>query len=234
MRLLLATILACFASQAGAQQIASPVSSIRVIGEAVITTKPDRAQLDVGVVSQAPQSQAAADRNAQQLDAVLAALHKALGGGADIKTIDYALNPNYQFHPSGGPPTITGYTATNVVRVTVDDLSKIGNVLDGATAAGANHVQGIQFTLRDQQAVRSQALREAATKARAEADALAAALNLRIVRILTVEESGPAQIPLRGAPIAMRAESASAPTPVQAGTLEVTANVTLTVEVAPR
>ena len=60
-----------------------------------------------------------------------------------------------------------------MVQVTLDDLSKISNVIDGATAAGANQVQGIQFTLRDQDAVRAEALREAAAKARGDADVLA-------------------------------------------------------------
>ena len=112
-----------------------------------------------------------------QVDAVLAAVRKAAGPGAVLKTVSYALNPNYQYHPNGGEPTIEGYTALNVVRVTLDELRKIGAVIDAATQAGANHVQGIQFTLRDQDAVRAEALREAALRARGEADVLAAALG---------------------------------------------------------
>ena len=116
--------------------------------------------------------------------------------------------------------------------ITLDDLAKVGSIIDGATAAGANHVQGIQFTLRDQQRVRSQALREAATKARAEADALASALGLKVVRILTVEETSPVVVPVRDGMFAARAEAARAPTPIEAGTIDVTANVTLAVEVS--
>jgi len=79
----------------------------------------------------------------------------------------------------------------NVVQVTLDDLAKIGTVIDSATLAGANHVQGIQFTLRDQDAVRAEALRQAASRARAEAELLAAALGLKVVRAASVEESSP-------------------------------------------
>jgi uncharacterized protein len=223
---------ACVTSQVVAQQPAPPVSSIRVTADAVITAKPDRVQIDVGVVTQAPQSETAASQNAQRLDAVLAALRKAAGAGTDVKTVSYALNPNYQYHPNGGEPTIVGYTATNTVRVTLDDLAKIGTVIDTATRAGANHIQGIQFTLRDPQAVRSQALREAATKARAEADALAAALGLKVVRIIEADETNPLVVPVRNVAFA-RAELGSAPTPIQAGTVDVDANVSLTVEVSP-
>jgi uncharacterized protein YggE len=161
---------------------------------------------------------------------------QAAGPTATFKTIGYALNPNYQYHVSGGEPSITGYTASNTVQVTLDDLARIGSVIDSATAAGANHVQGIQFTLRDQDAVRATALREAALRARAEAEVLAAALGLKVVRILSVEESSPRMMPLRNMPMPRAAMSAAAEvaTPVEAGTLDITADVTLTVEVAPQ
>ncbi len=83
------------------------------------------------------------------------------------------------------------------MRVTLSDLAKIGSVIDTATASGANQVQGIQFTLSDEQAIRSQALREAALKARSDADVLAAALGLKVIRVLTVEENGTTGGPVR-------------------------------------
>jgi uncharacterized protein YggE len=229
---LLLLILAGASAAALAQQ--PPVSSIRVTGDARVTAKPDRVQIDIGVSTRAPQSQDAAAQNARQVEAVLAAVRKAAGPAAVLKTISYSLNPNYQYHPNGGEPTIDGYTANNVVQVTLDELAKIGAVIDAATQAGANHVQAIQFTLRDQAAVRAQALREAATRARAEAEVLAEALGLKVMRVLSVEESSPGIVPVRvlaGAPRTM--VTAAAPTPVETGTLDVTANVTLSVEVSP-
>src|SRR5215472_9637620 len=124
----------------------STPSSIRVSGEARVTARPDRVQIDLGVQTQAPQSKDAAAANARALDAVLAAVRKAAGPGAQIKTVSYSLTPNYQYH-SGGEPTITGYTALNVLEIQLDDLARIGDVLDAATRAGANRVQGIQWTL---------------------------------------------------------------------------------------
>jgi uncharacterized protein len=211
------------------------LSSIRVTGEARVSAQPDRVQIDLGVQTQAPLSQDAASANARALEAALTAVRKAAGPGAQLKTVSYSLTPNYQYHSGGGEPTITGYTALNVVQVTLDDLARSGAVLDAATRAGANRVQGIQWTLRDQDAVRAEALREAATRARAEAQVLADALALRIVRVLTVEESSPQIVPLRTHVAMARATAgvAEAPTPVEAGTLDVGASVTLTVEVGP-
>src|SRR5690606_8835333 len=108
-----------------------------------------------------------------------------------------------------------------------------GAVIDAATKAGANQVQNIRFMLKDEQAVRAQALREATTKARAQAEAMASALGLKITRVLSVSDSGPV-VPVINEMrmMAARAEAADVSTPVIPGQIEVRANVTLTVEVA--
>lgn len=231
-----AAALALAAAFAGVSRAdnATPVSSIRVTGEAQVSARPDRVQIDIGVSTQAPLSQDAAAHNARAADAALGALRGAAGPGAQVKTLSYSLSPDYQYHPNGGQPTISGYTATHLLQVTLDDLAKIGDVIDAATRAGANRVQGIQFTLRDQDAVRAQALREAATRARAEAEVLAAALNLKVLRVLTVEESSPQVVPVRPYAARALAGAAEVATAVEPGTLDVTAGVTLTVEVGPR
>jgi len=228
MKTFIAALLACAVSQVNAQQFTSPMSSIRVTGDAVVTAKPDRALIDVGVLTQEKQSQNAAAQNARQLDAIMVALHKLLGADADIKTINYALNPDYQYRPLGGKSAVSSYTALNVVRVTVDDLDKVGPVIDAATQAGANHVESVRYTVRDQQVLRSQAVREAALKARANADALASALNLKITRIVSVEEGD--GTPAGADAADPRDPAGPAPTPIQSSSFVVTANVTLTAE----
>jgi uncharacterized protein len=209
-------------------------STIRVAADARVTARPDRAQIDLGVTNRAATSQQAAAENARQTDAVLAAARSAAGTGAQLQTVNYSITPHYQY-PKGGEPSVDGYTVTNIVQVTLDDLPKIGTVIDAATRAGANQVQGIRFTLRNQDAVRATALREAATRARAEAEVLATALGLKVVRVVSAEESSPGISPLPaflGAPRA-QAMAAAVPTPVEVGTLDVIANVSLSVEVTP-
>jgi uncharacterized protein YggE len=193
------------------------LSSIRVSGDARVSAQPDRVQIDLGVQTQAPLSRDAAAANARQLETVLAAVRKAAGPGAQLKTVSYSLSPNYQYHPGGGEPTITGYTALNVVQVTLDDLARIGDCLDAATRAGANRVQGIQWTLRDQDTVRAEALREAAMRAHAEAEVSPQIVPVRARRAMARAAAGAAEVT----------------TPVEAGTLDVSASVNLTVEVGP-
>jgi uncharacterized protein YggE len=235
MKMLLATVLVCCVSQVNAQQNASPLSSIRVTADAVAMGRPDRAEIDLGVVTQDKQSQNAAAQNTRQIDTVVTALRNLLGVDADIRTINRSLSPDYQYRPIGGKPAVSSYTAMNVVRVTVDDLEKVGATIDAATQAGANHVESVRYTVRDSQVLRSQALREATSKARSDAEALAGALNVRIIRILSADETADAG---SGQPDLMspdpRDPPGPAPSPAQPGSFIVTANVTLTLEVGAR
>ncbi|MHA4899820.1 SIMPL domain-containing protein, partial [Enterococcus faecium] len=88
MKIFSAAVLLCLASQVNAQQSASPVSSIRVTADSVVTAKPERALIDVGVLTQEKQSQNAVTQNSRQMDGIMTALHNLLGADADIKTIN--------------------------------------------------------------------------------------------------------------------------------------------------
>jgi uncharacterized protein len=228
-RLGLAMILA--SGFAGAQGAGAPVSSagpasVRAAGEGVVYAKPDEAKIDIGVVTQAPTAQAAGAQNAAQTQAVLDRLHSVLGSKADIRTISYSLSPNYKF--DGGKSTIQGYSASNTVEVTSDDLAGIGKVVDAATAGGANQIQRLQFLLKDEKPARSEALRKAAQEARSNAEAMAGALGLKLGRVLSLEQNGTE--PVRPRFEAM-AKVQSARTPIEAEPIEVRASVTLTVAV---
>ncbi len=222
------TAILFFVTCAAGQDIDKLPPSIRTSGEAIVTASPDRALIDIGVTTQANTSQAAAAENAKKLETTLARLRQLLGANADIKTTSYTLSPNYRYPREGGEPSITGYTATNIVRVTIDDLDQVGKAIDAATQAGANRIQTLRFTLKDERSVQAQALREAAANARRKADALAAALSLTIVRVLSVVESSPTVFPVHDVAFA-RAEAAQ--TPILPGNIEVRATVTLAVEV---
>jgi uncharacterized protein YggE len=220
-------VLGLIATRASAQAVNPSASTIRVTGEATVTSRPDRAELDLGVVTRGPNAQQAASENARVLQNVLGALRRALGPTANIETISYALQPDYQFPQPGGEPKIVGYTVSNVVRVTQDDLSNVGTVIDAATRAGANQIRRIRFTLRDDAPAKASALRGAARDARAKAYNLAHALGLQIVRIRSVDETTPTRSPFFDLEL-----RAAATTPILPGTIETTATVTLEAEFA--
>jgi uncharacterized protein len=198
---------------------------VRALGEAMVAVKPDLAKVDIGVVTQGPTAQDASTQNATRLTAVLAALQAALGLMGEIRTVSYTLTPNYNYPPGGGAPTLLGYTATNIVEVTSTDLANIGKVIDAATQAGASTVQSLQFTLKDDQPARGQALKLATQQAKAHADAIAAGVGGRTGAVLAGEEGGSVNI----TPVGVVAAAAPT-TPIQPGPVSVRANVTLEVE----
>jgi len=203
-------------------------ASVKATGDAVIYAKPDQARIDLGVVTQAATAQAAASQNAAQSQAVLDKLRAALGSKADIKTVGYSLNPNYKYPRDGSQPTIEGYTAANTVQLTSDDLEGLGKLIDAATQGGANHVQRLQFTLKNEAVARGKALRQAAAEARGNAEAMAQALGLKLGRVIQVDQGAPEAIrPV----VRQMAAVAAAPTPIESGQIEVRASVTLTIAV---
>jgi len=242
MRMLLALGLTAATSVAIARSQSGPrpptpapaPATIVVTGQAKVSQRPDRVYIDIGVTTQAQKSEAATSENAARISAIITALRRASGPGAQLTTTEYSVSPNYNYPRDGGSPSIVGYTASNVVQVRLDDLRKIGSVIDAATQAGSNNLQDIRFALRDEQAPRAQALRDAALDARQDAEALAQALGLRVVRVLSVSEQAPEARPIPIYPQTMRFAAARGPaTPVEAGTIDLGATVTLTVEVAP-
>ncbi len=203
---------------------------VRASGEAIISAKPDRAEVTIAVSTRAPTAQAASTQNASESLRVLSSIKQALGSGGQVKTSGYSLAPQFDYS-NGHAPRLTGYEASNSVIVTVDELSLLGKVIDAATASGANNVNGISFTLRDSSAVREQALAEAAIRARANAEALAKALQVQVIGLLEAEPTEtPVIRPLaksfRAAPMAMQAA-----TPIEAGDLDIRATVTVTLQV---
>ena len=209
--------------------------SVTANGEAVITVEPDQAEIDIGVVTQAKNALEAARENAEKLARVVAELKKTGAKGDEIKTASYSLTPNYRY-PQGGKPEIVGYTATNVLRIRTGVLANVGKLIDGAMQAGANTIHRLIFNLKDEQAAQLQALRLASSKAKAKAEAMAEALGLRVVTVLSVVEADRGVRPVMVAqPRAAQMEALSAaPTPVEAGTVEVRSSVTVTAELGPR
>jgi len=205
------------------------VPYVRVHGEATVSAQPDRVQMDVGVISQGATSQAATELNARQSNGVIAQL-RAIVPPANIRTVNFSVNPNYQY-PKDGPPTILGYTANNTVRLELDDLKLLPNVIEAATKSGANNVNRVTFALRDESKARAEALSKAADEARSGAEALALRLKVKLGRLLGVEEEQPVIVsPGRQVELPALAKTTQS-VPVEPGTIEIHANVSLTFEV---
>ncbi len=213
------------------QQRPGSVHVVRASGEATVSAKPDRAEISIAVVSQAPNAQRASAQNAEQTTQLLNALKRTVGATGDVKTSGYSIRPDYQYSKVGLPLKITGYEAANTVVATINDLTLVGKIIDAAANSGANRINGISFLLRDDEVPRTQALAQAAVKARANAEAIAKALNLQIVGVLEAQSSEVSSITPIGS-VAQSVQLTSAvETPIQPGSLDVHVAVTVTLEV---
>jgi uncharacterized protein YggE len=235
--LFIASVVLLLASTAYSQQRDRPprAPSVTVNGEAMISAEPDQAQIDIGVVTQARSAPDASKENAERLSRVLAEVKKILGKGDEVKTSGYSLTPNYRY-PQGGKPEIVGYTASNTVRIKTNTLDLVARLIDGSMQAGANNVNRLVFTLKDEQGAQLEALRQASAKAKIKAEAIAASLGLKIVRIASIIEGERTIQPIYRQAMAARGEAlaAQAPTPVEPGTVDVRSTVSLTAEVSEK
>jgi uncharacterized protein YggE len=208
------------------------VTRVMVAGDSIVQAQPDTAIVTVSVVTQNRQALAAQQDNAAKTDAVVRALKAAAGTGAEVKTSGYSVQPQ-RVYKEGQPPAITGYEARNSVTVTLNDLTRVGNVIDAAAQAGANDVAGISFTLRQDRPARDRALSEATREAVSKAQVIASALGGRVVRIVEVQEEGFQQRP--PVPVyqyeSLQAKSGMVATPIEVGALDISSRVQVIAEV---
>ena len=174
------------------QPIAGTRVDISATGE--VSRVPDVAIISAGVVTRSQTATAALQENAQRMDRVLAALRRAGIDEKDIQTSSINLNPEYRY-AENQPPQLVGYTASNNVSIRFRDIRATGRILDALVAEGANQINGPSLTIDEPE----QALDEARTKAlangRARAELYARSLGMRVVRLLSVSESGSYPVP---------------------------------------
>lgn len=227
-----ALILAGAASTVRAQVLpapssAPPVPTIAVSGTGEATVVPDRARLSIGVQTQAGTAAEASQRNATLQQAVIAAI-RGRGVPADqITTSGYNVFPEQTYDQATRRTRITGYNVQNTVTVELRDVTQVGPVLDAVLARGANLVSSLELYSSQAEAVRRRALANAVERARADAEAMAAAAGGRLGPLveLTSEISGPPRPMYRMAATRMAAAQAEADTPVSGGTQTVNATV---------
>lgn len=198
--------------------------TIQATGMANLTVKPDQASLDVSVITQGTTAQQASQLNATQTTAMINALKQLLGSTGTLQTVNYTVYPRYSNQPNQNE-TVIGYTASNTVRVTTNDLTLPGPLIDAANQAGANSVGSLSFGLQDPEPSKQQALTAAAKQAQAHASAIAAGLGGKTGAVVSAQEASTTSYP-----IVATGTASSAQTPVQTGTVTVSATVTITVQ----
>lgn len=213
-------------SAAITQSIAGTRLDVSATGE--VTRVPDLAIISAGVVTRSATAGAAMQQAATRMQRVRAALKSAGIADRDIQTSNINLNPEYRYE-NNQPPVLTGYSATNQLTVRFRDLANAGKILDALVAEGANQINGPNLTIDHPETALDEARAKAIANGRARAELYARSLGLRIVRVVSVSESGGNYAP--PVPMMMEARVAQgADTKIEPGEQKLQVNLAMTFE----
>jgi uncharacterized protein YggE len=202
------------------------VPAVVTSGEAIVRRAADQAFVAVAVETRARTPREAQQQNADAMTSVRQRI-VGLGFPADaIRTTGYSIQQEFDF--TNGRRTPRGYVARNGIEVRVDDVTRVGELLDATVEAGATNVSSVRFDLKDRTGAEREAVRLAVADARGRADAIAAAAGRSIDRILRIVDTPEPRFKGPQPMMMDRAAIAAESTPVDAGTIEVHARVELT------
>jgi uncharacterized protein YggE len=204
--------------------IADIQKTLNVTGAGLALSEPDLAKVSLGVYTEAANADEAVKQNAVKMSNIIDAL-KVLGiSNESMETRYYNLQPVTDYIAK--PPRVVGYRASNVITVSIYELDTVGKVIDTAVKAGANEVQGIVFTLTNNEAqqLKLKALENASKDAQAKATTIAHSLGVNIQGVLKVTE-GSSNYPIYLSGVK---DMQNANTPIIPGDVQISATLQVT------
>ncbi|MFV9505598.1 MAG: SIMPL domain-containing protein [Oscillochloridaceae bacterium umkhey_bin13] len=212
---------------AQAQAGVGGMRQVTVFGRGEVRVAPDMATVQIGVETSAPTTQEALAQNSAQAQAIIERVRQLGIAERDVQTSGFNIYPTYDEQGR----SVTGYTVSNMVLVTIRDLDQAGALLDQVVQAGANRVYGVSFGISDPAEAEAQARAAAMQNARERAEQLAQGGNASLGAVLVISEaigSGPV-VPF---PVVMadKAMEGGMAVPMQAGEQVVSLQIQVTYE----
>jgi len=205
------------------------VSIITSNGTSTIEVEPDIAYITVGVISENKELSVAQGTANKNMASVINELKNLGIEEKDIKTLNFNISPNYNWSENGGGK-ITGYIVNNMVEVTINDLTKVGNIIDKVASNGSNSVSNLRFGLKDESSLYNKALELAVKDARSKAEAMglgAGITNMSPVKITETSQRNNTMIFREAKALD---NSSVTTTPINTGEIEINASVTIDFE----
>lgn len=201
----------------------SGVATVTVAGQSTVSGTPDEVSLDLSVQTESRSAATAMSQNATISSALVRKLKSDGIPASQLQTSQYSVQPVY--NNSGS--VITGYQVVNSVTVTLYDVTKTGHIIDDAGRVAGNAIQvgGINFSLRSETKLLGEARADAVRQAAQQAALMAAAAGSKLGPVCSLTDNSSENV-VTNTPVPYGAASKAAATPVEAGTLQVTANVT--------
>ena len=200
--------------------------TITVSASGRVSARPDIVRLRAGVSTEAATARRAlTDNNALMRD-LLRELSEDGISEDDVQTSNFNVSPKYTRPARGQVATISGYTVSNQVTVTVRRIERAGDILDTLVRLGANKMSGMSFEVSDAERLKDSAREEAMKNARRRADLLARAAGAEVGEVVAIAENAAIYQPR---PVAMRRSAmAQESVPIAAGSQDLVAQVTVT------
>jgi len=203
--------------------------TINVTGRGETFITPDVANISFSVETMADTASAAVKENADKTSKVLKTLKSQIGKDDKLSTTGYDLSPVYEYNNQTKKPEFKGYRATNVIMVKTYNLNKLGNLIDSATKAGSNNIQGLSFDTTKRDEYRREILVKAVQDAKTTAETVANASGVKLMKIYQISPSYDYPIPVYR-DFALRNKAAfaeTASTPIEAGEISIKASVNI-------
>jgi uncharacterized protein len=167
---------------------------LQVEARGIDSRAPDVATMTAGIATTGRTAATALQANSAVAQRIIAAIRAANVESRDVQTRELHVEPVFDTSEravaEGRSERIIGYRAQNRVILRLRDLGRAPELIDAMLSAGANMVDGPEFSLSDDTAAGLAAQTDAIRRARQDAETYAAALGMRVARILRVNERG--------------------------------------------
>jgi len=228
LRRLLVPLLLIASVSAMADDVTQTVS---VTGNGLVSTEPDLATVRMSIVSRAKDLDTAQAGAAKVTAKILSLIDKLDVERNKVDTTGATVRPDYRWNRDKEEQELRGYIAERQMAVKVDDLDKLGRLVEGAVAAGVNQVSAPQLDSSRRKSMHREALAMAAKDAHANARVLAETLGAKLGEPISINDrSAPPQPPVPQARMATMAMESDSAATYNAGDLTFAASVTVVFE----
>lgn len=166
--------------------------TLQVTGTAETAVRPDICYVTFGIETRHKKSAGEAYRaNATLVNLVIAAIKEQGIAARDIQSSGLQVNPQYIYEEDTRKRRFDGYLVQHTVNVSVRDIEKVSGVLDAGIGAGANEVNGVRFAVENPKRYTADVREEAVRAAQDKARTMAALLDIKLGKPLSVSENEP-------------------------------------------
>lgn len=214
-----------FASKSYADTTESDLSTVEVYGSAAIEVEPDVAYINIGVNTENEDPSIAQKLNKTKMDKIIKALKSEGLTDEELKTLNYSIRKSYNYPKEGEREEY--YVVSNTLKITINDLSTVGRIIDVSSNAGANNINNIQFSIKDDSEFYNEALKLAMESAKGKAESIMSTFNETTISPKSVIEISSNAGITRSSEVMMEGKGAydSVETPIQSGDISINARV---------